>query len=221
MPEILLKHKLETLACPFEIETKTLTEDAAQYTFEGYASTYGNVDRGGDVVEPGAFKKTINDHKDVGWPLIGMHDMSIILGGIKPLGDDSKGFYVKGFLVKAVQRAQEYYALMQPTPDFPKGIVNAMSIGYRSIKNTIKNNMRHLKEIAVHEITLAPWSFVMNQKAIVTEVKTDTELYKELIALNVVFRTGIPAGGTAPTDSVADALQSWQKLLTEIRGGIN
>ena len=37
---------------------KGLTEAG---TFEGCLSPYGNVDNGGDIVEPGAYSKTLND----------------------------------------------------------------------------------------------------------------------------------------------------------------
>ena len=32
---------------------------------EGYASTFGNVDLGNDIVEKGAFKKTIKDQRGI------------------------------------------------------------------------------------------------------------------------------------------------------------
>src|SRR6266566_5269881 len=41
--------------------------------FVGLASTYGNVDLGGDVVEPGAFQKTITDRGGE-VPLLFAHD---------------------------------------------------------------------------------------------------------------------------------------------------
>ena len=44
----------------FELEIKELTEEGK---FSGYLSTFGNVDAGMDVVEPGAFKKTLRDKK--------------------------------------------------------------------------------------------------------------------------------------------------------------
>jgi len=35
--------------------------DLEKYEFEGYASTFGNEDLVGDIVEKGAFKKTIQE----------------------------------------------------------------------------------------------------------------------------------------------------------------
>ena len=41
----------------FECKIKTLKEDNG--IFEGYASTFGNVDKGNDIVVNGAFKKSL------------------------------------------------------------------------------------------------------------------------------------------------------------------
>jgi phage head maturation protease len=45
----------------FKFQVKSVNEDG---TFEGYSAVYGNVDLGGDVVEPGAFTKTLSDRKN-------------------------------------------------------------------------------------------------------------------------------------------------------------
>jgi HK97 family phage prohead protease len=42
----------------FKFELKELTEEGV---FKGYASVFGNRDYGGDVVEEGAFAKTLKD----------------------------------------------------------------------------------------------------------------------------------------------------------------
>ena len=45
------------LEVPFNISTKS--EDEEFFRFEGYASTFGNEDLGGDIVERGAFVKSL------------------------------------------------------------------------------------------------------------------------------------------------------------------
>src|SRR5215468_7890967 len=50
-------HMHDHLTVP--VEWKTTAGTAGE--LEGYASVFGNVDLGGDVVVPGAFKKTLND----------------------------------------------------------------------------------------------------------------------------------------------------------------
>ena len=46
---------------------------------EGYASTFGNVDVVGDIIEAGAFAKTIREKKGV-WPLLLDHNPSKHVG---------------------------------------------------------------------------------------------------------------------------------------------
>ena len=45
----------------FKIEQKGLHEDDDVFTFEGFASTFGNIDRDGDIIVAGAFTDTIKE----------------------------------------------------------------------------------------------------------------------------------------------------------------
>ena len=49
---------LVTASLPFEVEWKTADGTGE---LDGYMSVFGNVDQGGDVVMPGAFRKTFSD----------------------------------------------------------------------------------------------------------------------------------------------------------------
>ena len=51
------KMERKVLTVPFEI--KKTNEDEKYFTFSGYASTFGNRDRGGDVVVKGAFIESL------------------------------------------------------------------------------------------------------------------------------------------------------------------
>ena len=51
--------EMERKAFPFELEEKGL--DLEQGTFAGYAAVCGNLDDGGDIIDYGAFKKTIEE----------------------------------------------------------------------------------------------------------------------------------------------------------------
>ena len=58
--------------------TLTLKSSDLQDTgqFEGYASTFGNVDQGGDLIEPGAFRESVAKARAEGWgiPMLWQHD---------------------------------------------------------------------------------------------------------------------------------------------------
>ena len=57
----------------FRFQIKSLSADGS---FEGLAAVYGNVDLGGDVIEPGAFNKTLAE-KNFEVPILWQHDMQI------------------------------------------------------------------------------------------------------------------------------------------------
>lgn len=149
----------------FKFEVKELNEDG---TFEGYASTFNKVDHGNDLIEPGAFKKTLkeNDQFPVHW----YHSILQPVGGIHGEEDD-KGLFMKGFLVLEVQKAVELYALMK------KKVVNMLSIGYDVIKQSWDANtgIRKLKEIKLWEVSIVTWG--MDHEAFITDVKMEMKPY--------------------------------------------
>jgi HK97 family phage prohead protease len=145
----------------FGLEVKEI--DAETGTFEGWLSVYGNVDEGKDVVEPGAFSKTIKDNKGI-VPLLWQHDTWNPIGKLE-LTDKEEGLWVKGKLVEGVQQADEAYKLLK------NGIIRGLSIGYRTIKQKVEENVRHLKELKLYEGSLV--TFPMNPSANIETVKSD------------------------------------------------
>nr|WP_307955107.1 HK97 family phage prohead protease [Streptococcus uberis] len=69
-------------------------EEDSDYHFEGYGSTYGNVDRDGDIMEKGCFDKSLKARKSI--PMCLNHDWNTVLGRFD-LETDEKGLLVKGF----------------------------------------------------------------------------------------------------------------------------
>src|SRR5947208_4374520 len=90
------------------LQVKSLDE---QGRFSGLASVYGNVDLGGDVIEPGAFTKSINDSRGA-VPLLFSHDLEQPIGLAK-LHDSAVGLAVEGELVLETVKGAETYALLR------------------------------------------------------------------------------------------------------------
>lgn len=120
--------------------------------FSGYASTFGNTDRVGDVVEKGAFNKSLNKHNtEKTMPAMLLHhDMHRPIGKWLEMKEDQKGLYVEGSLTKGVRDADEAYALLQD------GAINSMSIGYRVNEEEwdAKAKVNRLVDIELHEVSL-------------------------------------------------------------------
>lgn len=146
---------METKHIDVRFDLKEVTDEGI---FEGLASVYGNIDNGGDVVEKGAFSRTLNARPEV--PILWRHDSPIGKGRIE---DGEKGLIVRGRLTMAVSQAKEALALMKD------GVVSGLSIGFQSKKDEIREGIRYLKEVKLYEVSLTP--FPMNESAVVTAVK--------------------------------------------------
>lgn len=161
--------KYKTFA--FEVSsTKEVTENNQQYgIIEGYASTYSNVDLGGDVVVKGAFTKTLADYNSKNRPIkmCFQHSGFDIIGGFDPnqIIDDDKGLFVVGKINLDVQRGKEAYALAK------QGVLTDMSIGYVTRDFDIQGNVCYLKQIDLYEISMV--GNPMNTEAQISAVKSN------------------------------------------------
>lgn len=149
---------------PFEV--KELIDDG---TFTGYLSVFNNVDQGGDIVAPGAFKDTLEAWKAKGElpPILWQHRSGEPLGPFLEMREDSIGLWVKGrLLVDDIPRAKEARALLRAKA------IKGMSIGYVSRDDSYDRatGVRTLKRIDLLEGSLV--TFAMNVMASVNSVKS-------------------------------------------------
>ena len=153
-------HNLNHAALPFEIKREP-DEDGI---FSGYASVFGVVDLGMDMVERGAFKKTLETDRKV--RMLYQHDMKEVIGVFDEIREDERGLYVKGRILKDVQRGREAMALLKA------GAIDSMSIGYKTIEAASEGNgsVRKLLEVDLYEISLV--TFPMLPQAKITDVKS-------------------------------------------------
>ena len=132
--------------------------------FEGYASVFDIVDQGMDVVSPGAFRKSLDQGRNI--KLLWQHDMSKPIGVWEEIKEDEKGLFVRGRLLTDVQQGREANALLRA------GAIDSMSIGYRTKEAVAEGNgtVRRLTEVDLFEISLV--TFPMLPDAQVTAVKS-------------------------------------------------
>lgn len=142
-----------------------IKEISAEGTFEGLLSPYGNVDGGGDVVEPGAYAKTLKDQGNVR-PMLWQHKTDVPIGDLT-LDDRPDGLWCKGALLMALPEAQKAYLLIKAK------IVKGLSIGFETIKDSVEGGVRRLKEIKLYEGSVV--TFPMNEAALITSVKGKKE----------------------------------------------
>lgn len=193
-----------------DFEFKAKAEDR---TFEGYASTW-DLDLGGDKIEKGAFKKTIQERffqhpKKSGIKILWQHNEP--LGKPLHLEEDEKGLYVKGYISKT-RLGDEALELMRD------GVVDQMSIGYDVVKDALSEDgkTRFLKELILFEFS--PVTFPMNPMADITSVKTHfNSLIKEFS--NPVMASLIKEGralNKSNVEALRSAIDTLQGILKQV-----
>lgn len=171
---------MERKSFPFELEEKGL--DPEERTFQGFAAVMGNIDDGypPDVIERGAFKKTI---KEMGErvKVYFIHDFMQPIGKVLELKEVSRGklpaavlerapeatggLFVKGY-VSDTTLGNDALTLMKDT------VLDELSIGYDVVNQEWdeEEEIRHLQEIILMDVSPVP--LAMNPAAIVTSVKS-------------------------------------------------
>jgi HK97 family phage prohead protease len=156
---------------PFELKSLS---DSGEFT--GIASVYGNVDLGNDVVDPGAFTKTIAERGDK-VRLLDSHKTRIGIASVREL---ASGLEAKGKINLDKQAGREAYSDLKFYEN--EGLPMGMSIGYETLKaepaHTSKDKARHLKEVKLWEVTVT--EFPMNERAQVISVKSFKDLLESV-----------------------------------------
>lgn len=129
--------------------------------FDGLLSVYNNVDQGRDMVKPGAFTKTIQEH-GTEVPLLWQHKPDVPIGMLT-LQDGPEALHVKGRLLMDLPAAKEAYLLIKAR------IVKGLSIGFETLKDEVVNGVRQLKELRLFEGSIV--TFPMNEMATILTVK--------------------------------------------------
>ncbi len=138
-----LEHKFARLG-----DTETVT-DGVQ--IEGYASFFGEADKGGDVVVKGAYAASLKtlEAKNARVKMLWQHDPAQPIGIWDEVREDARGLYVKGRILSDVAKGREAAALIGA------GAIDGLSIGYRT-KRATKNDkgQRLLTELELWEVSL-------------------------------------------------------------------
>ena len=118
--------------------------------FAGYASIFNQVDQGGDVVMPGAFKKCLASKGKESVRLLFQHDPKEPIGIWEKVCEDGFGLWAEGRLLPGIERADALRKLIEG------GAVDGLSIGFRAerSKRDRATGHRHLMQINLWEISI-------------------------------------------------------------------
>lgn len=185
----------------------TQFKSSGDRSFEGYAAVFGNRDSYGDIIQQGAFARTLNSDQGRVKVLF-QHNPSNPIGKPTEMREDDRGLFVKARIADTTQ-GRDVIALMEAE------VINELSIGYSAIVEEWDHdqNVRHLKEIKLFEFSPVTWA--ANGLAKITSVKQASDL--DLI-LDHLERLNW-AQGRLESDRlrsrVKGAIDSLDKLLTD------
>ena len=174
--------EIKHIIVPFTlIDTKTITEKDSKgvskkyFTFKGYGSTFGNMDRVREVVVKGCFLESL---KEMIPSLLWQHEWDEPVGIFVKIYEDDKGLYVEGKMP-----LDDDFVRGRVVPQLEIGSVKSMSIGYSTQKYTYdeENDIYYLTKVLLWEISLV--TIPANKNAIITDMKSivpfqDLELSK-------------------------------------------
>ena len=142
--------------------------------FEGYASTFGNIDAMGDTIMSGAFADTIDaENRSAPVMMLANHNSSFPIGKWLDLAEDDNGLYCHGELTPGHSVAQNVYASMR------HGAISGLSIGFRPKESEdIESGGRRISKIDLVEISVV--GFPADNDARIQIVKSEIEEIKSV-----------------------------------------
>ena len=209
--------------CDTEIKKLTFLSDVKAVndkgTFTGYGSIFGNEDQGSDIMQKGAFTKSLENRPAPKVKMLYQHKTDEPIGVFEDMYEDEKGLFVKGRLAMGTQKGREAYELLK------MGALDGMSIGFRADPdkqgyNENKRGTRTLKEVDLMEISLV--TFPMNERALIENVKASQKNIREwekiLRDAGGLSRTEAKIGAKALSESLSqrDAVDDNKQLATLI-----
>ena len=152
---------------------------------KGYGSVFGNKDSDNDIIEKGAYKRTIkNNGSRVKY--LYQHDITKPIGKMKELYEDDKGLVFVAEVPKTTF-GNEVLELMK------YGVIDENSVGIMPVKKDYdENGVRMIKEVKLYEISAV--TIAANDEAKILEVKGESNkidyLKKRFDNLIKVIRKG-------------------------------
>lgn len=190
----------------FKFELESADDESGE--FSGYAAVFGNIDSGRDVIERGAFSKTIREDFDRIKILSQHNDCELPIGKPLELREDEKGLYIRG-RISDTQKGRDIRTLLKD------GVLNELSIGYDCVNAEYDGEagIRHLREVKLWEVSIVTWA--MNDQAKIQEVKADAgAAAAELKQLTDELRTEAKAGRI--TQARLNALKPFIAVVREL-----
>ena len=198
--------------------------DGTSRSFSGYASVFGAVDLGRDLVRRGAFAETLANWRSKGKlpKMLWQHDMRAPIGRWTEMREDEMGLYVEGRLSEGVQAADEAHVLLKD------GAIDGLSIGFRTLEDDYDRDLGvrslvkvDLMEVSIVTMPMAPGATVTDVKALdfdgITTLSDAERLLRDAAGLSRKQATGFVSIVKKIAQREAEDDRSRSELLNQIR----
>jgi HK97 family phage prohead protease len=180
----------------FEVELKSAGDDG---TFEMYGAAFNNVDRGGDLIPPGAVAN-VDEFVRAGWIALNHRASDLPMGFPESASQDDRGFRVRGKF-HSTPEAQQCRTVVRERLAAGKAVL--CSIGYviEEAAQEVRDGepVRVLKRIRIYEVSFV--NLPMNPAAEVVSAKSHPT------------ETAVPTNPNAADGGEAGILAGLKRLL--------
>lgn len=198
-------------------------DDSNAMSFSGYGAVFGNVDADGDVIEPGAFAKSLAAHKAAGSkPLMLLEHgfgASLPIGVWDEMSEDGTGLVVKGRLLDTTAGRDTYTAMKA-------NAISGLSIGYRATefekRTKPEDPRRRLKAVDLIEVSVV--GLPANAQARVGQVKSRPatirefeELLRDVAGFSSAEAKRVASHGFKSLDAMRDAGEGLSELAAALK----
>lgn len=116
----------------------------------GYAAVWNKRDTFGDVIQPGAFARSLAEHRAAGTRplLLRDHNPRLIVGVWQDVAEDATGLRVSGQIILETRDGADAHALLKG------GAMDGLSIGFRTRRATPTRGGRIVADMDLFEISL-------------------------------------------------------------------
>ena len=181
--------------------------DMKQGIVSGYFSMFGSKDLDGDIIEQGAFTKTISERGPNGKGLIKYlldHDHRKVVAKINNLYEDSKGLRYEA-KIGTHSAGQDFQKMIESE------LINQHSFGFRTIKEQYDDQSKsnRIKEVMMYEGSAVQF-LGANPETTFIDLKSETDAFEYLAKLEKFVKT------SDATDETLEKLENQLKSLLAI-----
>ncbi|HEX6956252.1 MAG TPA: HK97 family phage prohead protease [Agromyces sp.] len=198
---------LEFKSFPFELKDYDESKDG-RVRFTGYASVFGNEDSYGDVIHPGAFRKTIME-MGTRIKVLWQHDPYTPIGKPEVLREDGVGLYTEAVLSRT-RDALDAGILIED------GVVDELSIGFTPMKWAVREGNRaggrDINELKLYEYSPVTWA--ANDLAAITGTKDAQVFLRKAHAAAALLRSN--PGDERALAAIPDVLEKLHALSVDL-----